>query len=148
MPDVGVKLLVENAMFSYPGLPKSAENIQVDIDGFYDGRQMDNSTLDVNKFHAELGGNPVDLTLNIKTPESDMMVNGSLKCNLDLATVKDVIPLDNTTITGKINAAIDMMGYMSYIEKEEYEKFKADGNLNHHRLSLQQSRPAERVKDH
>jgi hypothetical protein len=129
MPDAGVKLLIRDAMFSYPGLPKSAENINVDIDGYYDGRQMDNSTLDVNKFHAEFGGNPVDFTLNIKTPESDMMLNGNLKCNLDLATVKEVIPLDNTTITGKINAAIDMMGYMSYIENEEYEKFKADGNL-------------------
>ena len=33
-------------------------------------------------------GNPIDLTLNIKTPESDMMVNGTLKCNLDLASMK------------------------------------------------------------
>src|SRR4030042_5868088 len=129
MPDAAIKLQVQDAMFSYPGLPKSAENIQIDVEGYYYGVQMDNSTLDVNRFHVDLGGNPVDLTLNIKTPESDMMVNGNLKCNLDLATVKDVIPLDNTTITGKINAAIDMMGYMSYIEKEEYEKFKADGNL-------------------
>ena len=130
MPSANIKLLVQDAMFSYPGLPKSAENIQIDIDGFYDGVRLDNSTLDVNRFHVDLGGNPVDLTLNIKTPESDMMVNGNLKCNLDLATVKDVIPLDSTTLTGKINAAIDMMGYMSYIEKEEYEKFKADGNLS------------------
>jgi vacuolar-type H+-ATPase subunit H len=129
MPSAGIKLLVQNARFQYPGLPKSAENIQIDLDGFYDGVRMDNSTLDVNKFHVELGGNPVDLTLNIKTPESDMMVNGSLKCNLDLASVNDVIPLDSTTLNGKIVAAIDMMGYMSYIDKEEYDKFKADGNL-------------------
>ncbi|MBP1668826.1 MAG: hypothetical protein H6Q21_1192, partial [Bacteroidetes bacterium] len=55
MPNAGIKLLIQDAMFSYPGLPKSAENIRVDMDGFYDGRQMDNSTLDINKFHAELG---------------------------------------------------------------------------------------------
>jgi len=128
-PSARIRLQVQDAMFSYPGLPKSADNIQVDLDGYYDGVQMDNSILDVNKFHVDLGGNAVDLTLNIKTPESDMMVNGNLKCNLDLATLKDVIPLDSTTLTGKINAAIDMMGYMSYFEKEEYEKFKADGNL-------------------
>jgi len=129
-PSARIRLQVQDAMFSYPGLPKSADNIQVDLDGYYDGVQMDNSILDVNKFHVDLGGNAVDLTLNIKTPESDMMVNGNLKCNLDLATLKDVIPLDSTTLTGKINAAIDMMGYMSYFEKEEYEKFKDDGNLN------------------
>ncbi len=130
MPSARVRLLVQDAMFSYPGLPKSAENIQLDVDGYYDGVQMDNSTLDVNKFHVDMGGNPVDMTLNIRTPESDMKLNGTLKCDLDLATVKDVIPLDNTTLTGKINASMDMMGAMSYIEKEEYEKFRADGNLS------------------
>jgi hypothetical protein len=129
MPDAGIKLLVQDAMFKYPDLPESAENIQIDLDGYYDGVQMDNSTLDVNKFHVELAGNPFDLTLNIKTPESDMMVNGTLNCRLDLASLSDVVPLDSTTLTGKINASLDMMGYMSYIEKEEYEKFKADGNL-------------------
>ncbi len=130
MPDAAIKLLVENARFKYPELPKSADNIQIDIGAYYCGTHMDNSTLDINKFHVELGGNPVDLTLNVKTPESDMMVNGNLKCNLDLASLRDVIPLDSTTLTGKINASVDMMGYMSYIEKEQYDKFKADGNLS------------------
>jgi hypothetical protein len=129
MPNARVRLLVQDAMFSYPGMPKSADHIQIDLDGYYDGVQMDNSTLDINRFHIELAGNPVDLTLNIRNPESDMKINGNLQCNLDLASIKDIIPLDSTTLTGKINASIDMMGYMSYIEKEEYEKFKAEGNM-------------------
>ena len=72
---------------------------------------------------------PVDLTLNVKTPVSDMYVNGNLKMDLDLATVNDVIPLDSTKLTGKIKAGLDFMGYVSSVEKGEYEKFKADGNL-------------------
>ncbi len=116
-------------MFKYPSLPKSADNIGIDVNLFYDGVQMDNSTVDVNKFHVELGGNPVDMTLNVKTPVSDMYVNGNLKMDLDLATVNDVIPLDSTKLSGEIKAALDFMGYMSSVEKGEYEKFKADGNL-------------------
>ena len=72
MPDVALTLLVENGMFKYPDLPKSAENIGIDVNLFFDGVQNDNSTVDVNKFHVDLGGNPVDMTLNIKTPVSDM----------------------------------------------------------------------------
>jgi hypothetical protein len=130
MPNVALKLLVQNAMFKYPDLPKSADKIGIDVNLFFDGVQNDNSTVDVNKFHVELGGNPVDMTLNIKTPVSDMHINGNINMNLDLATVNDVIPLDSTILKGKIQAALDFMGYMSYIEKEQYEKFKADGSLN------------------
>lgn len=130
MPNVALKLIVENGRFKYPDLPKSAENIAIDVNLFYDGVQNDNTTVDVNKFHVDLGGNPVDMTLNLKTPESDMHVNGNIRMNLDLATVSDVVPLDSTELRGKIDAALDFMGYMSYIETEQYEKFKADGTVN------------------
>jgi hypothetical protein len=129
MPDVTMVLLVENAMFKYPDLPKSADNIGIDVNLFFDGVQNDNSTVDINKFHIDLGGNPIDMTLNIKTPISDMHLNGNLSMNVDLATINDVVPLDSTTLKGEIKAALDFMGYMSYIEKEEYEKFKADGTM-------------------
>jgi hypothetical protein len=60
-PDVDAKLLVNNATFSYPDLPKSAKNIQLDVNIHYDGKQADNTTVDINKFHVDLGDNPVDL---------------------------------------------------------------------------------------
>jgi hypothetical protein len=129
MPNVLLDMKVDNGMFKYPSLPKSADHIGIDVNLFYDGVQMDNSTVDVNKFHVELGGNPVDLTLNVKTPVSDMYVNGNLKIDLNLATVNDVIPLDSTKLTGEIKAGLDFMGYVSSVEKGEYEKFKADGSL-------------------
>ncbi|MBN1159255.1 MAG: hypothetical protein JXA61_07725 [Bacteroidales bacterium] len=129
MPDVNLALLVENAMFRYPELPESAQNIGIEVDLFFDGVQQDNSTVDINKFHAELGSNPVDMTLNIKTPISDMQVNGKLHLDLDLSTLQDVIPLGNTSLSGKINASLDFMGYLSTLENEEYEKFRADGSV-------------------
>ena len=143
MPDVALTLLVENGRFKYPDLPKSAENIGIDVNLFFDGVQNDNTTVDVNKFHVDLGGNPVDLALNIKTPISDMQLNGNVNMKLDLATINDVIPLDSTTLKGKIDAALDFMGFMSYIDNEEYEKFKADGS-KHFRFYLQQSRSSAR----
>ncbi len=117
MPDVALALVVENAMFKYPDLPKSAENIGIDVNLFFDGVQNDNSTVDINKFHVDLGGNPIDMTLNIKTPISDMHLNGNLNMDLDLATVNDVIPLDSTILKGKIKATLDFMGFMSYYRK-------------------------------
>jgi hypothetical protein len=129
LPDATLQLKVENAMFKYPDLPKSADNIQIDVDLIYDGTETDNSQINLNKFHIDLGGNPVDLSMNIKTPVSDMNLNGIFRADIDLATLSDVVPLEGVTLQGKIFSDIDFMGYMSYIEKEEYDKFKADGNL-------------------
>ena len=128
-PSADVTLLVHDATFSYPALPKKAEDIQIDIDVHYDGKQNDNTTLDINKFHASLGGNPIDLTLNLKTPISDPFTNGKLNASIDLGTFKDLIPLENTELTGIIKASLDWMGKYSSIEKERYQDFKADGNI-------------------
>lgn len=130
MPNVALNLLVDNGTFKYPDLPKSASNIDIDVNLFFDGVQNDNTTIDVNKFHVDLGGNPVDMTLNIKTPMSDMFINGNINMNLDLATVNDVVPLDSTTLKGKIDAGLNFMGFMSYIENETYDKFMANGKLD------------------
>jgi len=126
-PNADVKLLVQNATFSYPDLPKSAENIYIDVDVHYDGSQMDNTTVDVNKFHLDLGNNPIDLILNLRTPTTDPFTNGKLSASIDLTTLQDVIPLENTRLQGLIKANLDWMGKLSSIENQRYEEFKADG---------------------
>ena len=128
-PDVDGKLTVQNAMFSYPDLPKNAENINIDIAYHYDGKQMDNTTVDVNKFHIELGGNPIDINLNLKTPISDPFINSTIDAKVDLTTLADLIPLEDTEIRGTIEADLDLMGNMSVIENEQYEDFKAAGKI-------------------
>ncbi|MCK4748376.1 MAG: AsmA family protein, partial [Bacteroidales bacterium] len=91
-PSADIKLKVSDARFSYPGLPKSAENIQIDVDVHYDGVQNDNSKLDVNTFHVELGDNPIDLEMHVITPVSDPQVNAILTANIDFASLNDVVP--------------------------------------------------------
>src|SRR4030043_499045 len=66
----------------------------------WDGVQNDNTTLDVNLFHLELGGNPVDLKLHLITPVSDPQVNAQVDANIDFASLLDVIPLGDISLTG------------------------------------------------
>jgi hypothetical protein len=129
MPNVGLNLIVEKAMFRYPSLPKSVENINIDMSLLFDGVQNDNSTVDVNKFHLELAGNPFDINLHIKTPISDMNIVGNFTGKIDLNSIADVVPMDSLTLKGKVEANIDIMGKMSSLEKQQYEDFKADGSL-------------------
>ncbi|MDP4227690.1 MAG: AsmA-like C-terminal region-containing protein, partial [Bacteroidota bacterium] len=130
MPSAGLALVVNNAMFKYPSLPKSANNINVDLKVLYDGVIPDKTTVDLNKFHVEMAGNPVDMAMHVATPISDPQIKGNVKGHLDLQSIADVIPLEKTKIKGIIDANLDMAGRMSSITKKRYEEFKALGNLS------------------
>lgn len=137
MPKVNAVLVVSDGSFSYPDLPKSADNINIDTRVFFDGVNQDSTKLDVNKFHIEMAGNPFDMNLHIITPISDMQMSGAIKGKIDLGSISDVVPVPDTKMAGLINIDMDFMGKMSDIEKENYEAFKAKGLLEVHGVVLE-----------
>ncbi|MDR1672336.1 MAG: AsmA family protein [Bacteroidales bacterium] len=130
MPCISVNLKVDNAMFRYPGLPKSVDKIDIALKAFYDGEVFDRTTLDIDRFHFEPAGNPFDMNLHVKTPESDLHVAGAFKGKIDFNSIADIIPLDSTTLSGVITCDLSLDGRMSTIEKEQYEDFHAQGMLH------------------
>lgn len=130
MPAFGCKLLIKDAMFQYPALPKSATNIQVDLLVDNKTGEPDATVIDLNKFHVDLGGNPIDAVMHVSTPVSDANINAKVLAKINLATMKDIIPLEKgDDLNGMITADIKMKGRMSSIEKERYEEFNAEGEL-------------------
>jgi hypothetical protein len=130
MPAFGVKLLVENGMFKYPALPKSVNNVNVAINVENPDGNLDHTVVDVSKFHVEMAGNPVDLSAHVKTPISDPGLKAEIKGTIDLASVKEFIPLEKGDgLNGTIKSDIAIAGHLSAIEKKEYEKFQASGGL-------------------
>ena len=129
MPLANIRLVVEDAMIQYPDLPKSVENINIDLAVFYDGIVNDNTKVDLNIFHVELADNPFDIALHVRTPFSDPYIEGSVDAHVILNTLTDVLPLEDMSLDGEITADIDIAGNMSTIENENYEEFKATGQL-------------------
>jgi hypothetical protein len=131
MPGYGVRLNIADAMFQYPGVPKSVSNIQVDVNVDDASGIPDQTKIDVNKFHVDFGGNPIDALLHVTTPVSDANLNGWVKGKLNLASVRDVIPLEKgDELNGNIAADVKMSGRMSAIEQEKYEQFNATGTFD------------------
>jgi cell division septum initiation protein DivIVA len=129
MPLVNLKLLVEDAMFQYPDLPKSVDNITIDLDVFYDGVNNDQTKVDLNQFHVEMADNPFDIGMHIRTPFSDPYIEGNIDGHVILNTLADALPLEEMNLDGEIIADVDIAGNLSTIEKEQYEDFKATGKL-------------------
>jgi hypothetical protein len=127
MPNARVNLAVNNAMFKYPDLPKSVNNINIAVRAAYDGVVFDNTTADVDKFHFEMAGNPFDAELHVKTPESDMQVAAKFNGKIDFDSLRDIVPLDDTTLGGLLECDLALAGRLSTIEQGRYEDFDARG---------------------
>jgi uncharacterized protein involved in outer membrane biogenesis len=131
MPNVGLNLFVENGRFKYPDLPKSVENIQIKSSIYADMNVMDKTTVDVDKFHLEMASSPVDMTLHLRTPESDPYIDFMCKAFVDLNNVKEFIPLEEgEKVHGQIKADVNLKGNMSSVETEQYDKFYAAGQID------------------
>jgi AsmA-like C-terminal region/AsmA family len=129
MPDIKLNLSVSNGLVSYPDLPEKISNISVSSEMFYDGKKADRSTVNIDKFHFEIAGNPFDMTMFMKTPISDPDFKGTMTGKIDLAALSKAVPLKDMNLSGVIDMSLSMAGKLSMIEKEKYESFTAKGNL-------------------
>jgi uncharacterized protein involved in outer membrane biogenesis len=130
MPGFALNVDVDNGRFQYPDLPAAAENIFVDLKvNSPGGSDMDRMVVDLKRFALTMAGNPVEARMHLVKPISDPTVDAALKADLDLASVKKVVPMGSDELRGRLNADVVMKGAMSDIEAQRFEKFTATGHL-------------------
>lgn len=130
MPGFGMKLDIDNGYFQYPDLPKSLQNVFVNLDIDNPSGIMNNTIINLSRFDANIAGEPVFAKLLVKTPMTDPYVDGQLKGNVNLTEFRSFIPLESTTeISGLIKSDVKFKGHVSSIEKQDLEKFDASGTI-------------------
>ena len=132
MPAFNLSLLVKDGFIQYPDVPKPIDKLNINIDvNRTEGISLDNTKVSVSKFNMDFGGNPIKISANVKTPISDPDLSADIVANIDLSKIKDVIPLDKKDdVNGKITSDVHLKGKLSYIEKEQFDKFYAKGNID------------------
>lgn len=129
MPGYDVRIQADNGRFQYPGLPAAIENVGLAVRIASPGGDPDNTVVDLSRFHLEMAGTPVNMTLLLKTPVSDPWLRASVNGKLNLADVKKFYPVEQD-LSGRVEAALSMEGRTSALEKGNYDDFKADGSLS------------------
>ncbi len=146
LPAFKVNLAVSDAMFRYPDLPKAVTNIRINTEISNPGGAEDNTIIDISSFHLELGSDPIDIKMLIKTPVSDPDIDGMIKGNFNLAGVSEFYPLEeNEKMSGIFDFDITLKGKLSSIENEQYENFTAMGSLKVKDFSYSSSMISEPV---
>ena len=130
LPQFEAALKVADGSFRYPALPAGVDNIQLVATASNPGGDIDLTMVDVERFSLSMLGNPFALTAKVKTPISDPDFAATAKGTLDLGKVKDVYPLEDIILNGILKADMSLGGRLSYLKKEQYDRFNANGTLH------------------
>ncbi len=145
-PAFNAQLQVNNGMFQYPQLPTAANNVNLHLFVNHPGGDLDNTVVDLKQFHIELGRDPFDASVMVKTPVSDPELNASIRGRINLNEIKNLIPLTpGTELGGLIDASLSLAGRMSNAQQGRYEQFHAAGNLSFRDLLFHTPNMPERV---
>ena len=131
VPGWDFNLSVDNAQIKYPDVPGSINNIFLKASSkFVGGTNMNLMTADVPKFHADFVGNVIDANLKLSNIEKDPLMDTRIMAKVDLATLKQVIPMaEGESYKGKLDADVSLKGYLSAIDNEDYDAFNATGSI-------------------
>ena len=137
LPQFEATLKVNDGNFRYPALPTSVDNIQIAATASNPGGDVDLTTVNVERFSLKILDNPFAVTAQVRKPISDPDLAVTAKGTLDLGRIKDIYPIEGIALNGILNADMSLGGRLSYIEKELYEQFKANGTLKLQDMKVQ-----------
>lgn len=129
-PAFDLRLKVSDAMFQYPSLPKSVDNINLLLSVNGEGGSIDNVMILIDKFSFTLGGNPFKGSFRMTPAVNDRSIKFNAEGKLNLGMIKEVYPLEKgTELNGIVDADVRVATSMSAIEKERYENISAEGHI-------------------
>ncbi|GAB5419182.1 MAG: AsmA-like C-terminal region-containing protein [Crocinitomicaceae bacterium] len=132
MPAWDVSLKVSDGSVKYAGLPGKINDIQIDAGSkFPGGSDYNKMTVEVPEFHAKLGKNTLDANLLLSNLEVDPNITSGIHTNVDLATLKNYVPIPRgESYSGILDANVDLKGKMSSIDRGNYDEFDASGIID------------------
>ncbi|MCL6524146.1 MAG: DUF3971 domain-containing protein [Thermoflavifilum sp.] len=131
IPNFNFQLLVQNGMFKYPSLPEPLQQVNVQLLVRNDDGIVDHTVIDLKQLHLMLDRQPFDAHVTIQYPQSDPLIDGAVKGNINLSSLSKIYPFEKgTQLGGNIQADVQVKGRLSALTKKQYHLFQASGQIN------------------
>lgn len=129
-PAFGLRATVEDGSFRYPDLPLPARAIAADLAIDNPGGDADSTVVRLSRFHVEIGDQPLDATVTVRTPVSDPDVAADVRGTLDLAALGRTVKLpDVDELSGLVTADARGRARRSDLDSARYEQVVAEGTV-------------------
>jgi hypothetical protein len=128
---------IHDLFYSSKDLPQPIQhgNLKVQLEN--SGGIADNTRINIQGAHLEIGEDPVNFSLLLDHPVSTLDFSGKAKGRFTLDNIKQFVKLDQgTSIGGILNADLSFSGNKAAIDKKEYEKINVSGPANFRNVSF------------
>lgn len=131
IPRMDIQVSSNNASFNYPDLPKSMEDIFIDIALKNETGLIKDMFLEIGTARFRIDNNKFGITGSVHNFMENALVDLNLNGTLNLGELKEVLPLeDNLELAGVFKADMQMKFDMESIEKERYDRVVSRGNAS------------------
>ncbi|GAA4423769.1 hypothetical protein GCM10023188_02940 [Pontibacter saemangeumensis] len=128
MPVIDADLNLTNGYVKSKDFPAPIQQLNMVTNVRNTTGNTDDTRINIERFNMNLDGEPLEgrmLIQGIDQPAFD----GRIKGILDLTKLTKIFPLENMTLSGRINADVAAKGKMSDIEDEKYNNITANGTM-------------------
>jgi hypothetical protein len=116
MPAFGLNMQVKDGQMKYPDLPTAVNNINVDMKVDNKDGVIDHTSIDIKKFHMDMGKNPVDGRILVKGL-TNYDIDANILAKLNLAELTQMFPMEGLILKGLYNIDLKAKGVYSEAQK-------------------------------
>jgi hypothetical protein len=118
LPAYDVTLNIKDGFFQYPDLPQPVKNIQVQAQFSNKDGQLDNTVVNVQQAHLEMGADPFDFRLLLQNPMTTKYIDAAVKGKLNFGDVGKFVKLEEgTKLSGLVHADAYAKGALSALQQ-------------------------------
>jgi uncharacterized protein involved in outer membrane biogenesis len=130
IPGFDLAIGLQNGHLKYAQLPTSVEKVGVNVQISNHGVSLDNTVVNVETFHCEILGKPLDVNGTIRTLMSDPYLDLSVNGAVDLKGATTAFPIEDAPeISGLVNAQLQLKGSVSAAQKGQMDRFSTTGKI-------------------
>lgn len=131
IPTLDIKVTSDDASFKYPSLPKTVDKITIDAELKNETGLVKDTYLNILKLTFRIDGEPFRMNGNIKNMTENPLVNLEMQGTLNLANIKQVLPLEmEQDLSGIFKANVIARFDMESVDKEQYQKMDIRGTAS------------------
>ncbi|MBZ9730825.1 AsmA-like C-terminal region-containing protein [Salegentibacter sp. JZCK2] len=147
IPKMDIKVSSNNASFKYPDLPKSVEDINIDLQILNETGILEDTYLTFDNVTFRIDQDRFATNGSVKNLMGNMLVDMALKGTLNLANLEQAYPLElEQDLNGILTADVTTQFDMNSIEKEQYQNVKSSGTASIRNFSYKSPEIPNEVK--
>ncbi|MEK6451550.1 MULTISPECIES: AsmA-like C-terminal region-containing protein [unclassified Myroides] len=131
IPTLAIHMSSNNSSFKYPDLPKSVQNILLDVNVMNETGIIKDTYVDINKLSFRIDKDAFNAKAHIKNLTENAIVDAKLDGVINLANVSQAYPVKlDSPLTGVLKANVATNFDMNSVEKEQYQNIRNAGTLS------------------